>query len=80
MNVQCVFGLYMARLDPFDRLGLSAEASVERSVANGFVNGTFSMNDVCNYRRPSLFAVLTIREPENRGKPQITTEKNTDLA
>ena len=30
MNVQCVFGLYMARLDPFDRLGLSAEASVER--------------------------------------------------
>ena len=30
MNVQCVFGLYMARLDPFDRLGLSAESSVER--------------------------------------------------
>jgi len=30
MNVQCVFGLYMARLDPFDRLGLSAEASIER--------------------------------------------------
>ena len=46
------------------------------------INAAFDCYGVFSHKRPSLFAVLllavsTIRGPENRGKPQITREKNS---